>query len=131
MNYKLDGSWTAIPTAALASTYGGTYHIAYPEATDYTGLGVPCAAWGLPSIHIAATRMSDTGFAFWRGRFVDAAALSALVSIEVWNPRNGIKEKWLGTLRRPQFSHVSVGSDAAKTIYHDVVIEIMDCELTT
>jgi hypothetical protein len=129
--YKTGGSWTAIPTAALWSTYGGTFHVAYPPATARNQAGAPCGAFGLPRILIHAVQMTDAGFAFWRDLFALAGDLSTTLSIEAINPNTGATEKWLGMLLRPRFSRVSWGNSAANTWYHDVDIEITECEATS
>lgn len=130
-NYKDGGSWTAITDAALWSTYGGTYHVEYPPARDLDGYGRPCGAFGKPRIVIAASWMNGEGMAFWRGLFVSASDQYASLSIEALNPRTGDTEKWAGLLKWPTFASVSWGATAAKTIYRDVRIEVVECEATT
>jgi len=129
-NYKTGGTWTAIPAAALWSTYHGTYHVEYPAPTALTLAGLPCAAFGLPSIRIAAPLMADTGMAFWRAFFATTSQLYANISIEGLDIRTGLAGKWAGQLKWPVFSSVSWGSTAAKTMYRDVRIEIINCEVT-
>ena len=130
-NYKTNGSWTAIPTAALWTTYRGTFHVEHPKATEFTGNGLPCGAFGLPRIVIHAPFMSGTGFAFWRDLFALATDLSTSIYIEALNPNTGAVEKFTGTLLRPAFDGVSWGSTADKTMYRSVAINIINVTATT
>jgi len=130
VNYKTTGSWTAIPTAALAGTYGGSYHIEYPAAEDTTLSGLPCGAFGKPKIIIRSPLISDAGVDFWRDLFA-AGALSASVSLEVWDDRLGAVTRYVGNLLRPKFESVGWGSTAAKTMYRNFEIVLAECVVTT
>ncbi len=130
-NWKNGASWEAIPAAALASSYRGTMHVAYPQATEFDGNGIPCGAVGRPKIVIEAPLMTETGFAFWRGKFSTAADTYVAISIESWSPRSGTTTKWAGKLCRPTFASVGVGAATTSTMYRDVRIEIVNCEATT
>lgn len=131
LQYKSGGTWFDIPAAALASTYGGTYHVEYPPPTVAAVDGTPCGATGKPRILIVAKQMSDTGMGFWRAFFATTDDVYVAVSIEAWDSRAGALVKWAGKLKWPTFSSVGVGSTAAKTMYRDVQIEISECALTS
>lgn len=130
VNYKTTGSWTAIPTAALASSYGGTYHIEYPPATDMTLSALPCGAFGKPRIVLHMPWLTDTGYAFWSGLFA-AGALYVAANLEVYDDRLSAVTRYAGNLQRPKFESVSWGSTAAKTVYHNVEIVLAECVVTT
>jgi hypothetical protein len=131
LNWKNGGSWEAITADALYSTYGGTYHVEYPPAQETAIDGTQAAATGKPRIVIEAPWMTDTGMGFWRSRLGSATARTAAISIEAWDPQSGSATKWAGTLQRPKFDGVSVGSSAGATIYRNVKIEIWECSTTT
>ena len=131
MNYHNGASWTAIPSAALASTYRGTVHVEYPRAAEYDGLGAPCGAIGRPKIIIEAPMMTDTGFAFWRDLFASATSVHATVKLEPFDERTGAVTKLQGYLERPTHGGISQGSTAAKTFYRGVRIVVSACETTT
>ena len=131
LRWKNGASWEAISDAALYGTYGGTYHVEYPAATDVAVDGTPCGAVGKPRIIIQIPWLTDTGFDFWRDRFASTTAPSAALSIEAWDPRTGTVVKWAGILQRPTFDGISVGSSAGQTIYRNVRILVSECETTT
>lgn len=131
LQWKNGASWEAILTAALASTYNGTYHLEYPPAQDTAIDGTQAAATGKPRIVIVAPLMTDTGMAFWRARFASATARTAAISIEAWDPQAGAVAKFAGVLQRPTYDSISVGASAGATIYRNVRIEIWECAATT
>jgi hypothetical protein len=131
LNWKNGGSWEAITDTAICATYGGTYHLEYPPAQEVAIDGTQAAATGKPRIIIIAPWMTDTGMGFWRDRLGSATARTAAISIEAWDPQTGTATKWAGTLQRPKFEGVSVGSSAERTIYRNVRIEIWECSATS
>ena len=130
LQWKNGGSWEDIPAAALYSTWAGTYHVEYPPPQDVGIDGTIAAQTGKPRIVIKAPWLSDAGFDFWRDRFGSAAAETAALSIEAFEPRTGSKVKWAGVLRRPTYESIGVGSTTTNTIYRGVVIEIWECATT-
>jgi hypothetical protein len=130
LKYK-DGTWKDIPAAALYSTWLGTYHIEYPPAQDVALDGTMAAATGKPRIVIDAPWLTDDGFDFWRDRFATAAAQTASISIECWDPRSGAKVKYAGVMQRPRYDSIGVGSSTSNTVYRNVHIEIWECDVTT
>lgn len=133
MNYynTTTSTWTAIPDAALASTYRGTVHVEYPQATEYDGNGAPCGAIGRPRIIIEAPIMTDTGFDFWRDLFASATSTYATVKLQPFDERTGTEDKFEGYLERPTHGGISRGSTAALTFYRGVRIVVSSCESTT
>lgn len=131
LQYKNGSTWTDIPEAALASTWAGTYHLEYPPPQAVGIDGTQAAQTGKPRIVIVAPWMTDSGFDFWRDLFSSATAETAALSIEVWDPRSGAEVKYAGTLQRPQYDSIGVGSSSSNTIYRNVRIEIWECATTT
>jgi hypothetical protein len=130
INYKTSGSWTAIPTAALYSTYAGSYHIEYPPAEDVTLNGIPCGAFGKPTIVIRSPWMTDEGMDFWRDLFTVGAHYVAM-SLEVYDSRLGATTRYAGYLAQPRFESQGWGSTSGKTTYRNVEIRLTECTVTT
>ena len=130
INYKTSGAWTAIPTAALYSTYAGSYHIEYPPAADMTLAGAPCGAFGKPTIVIRAPWLTDTGMDFWRDLFTTGTQYVAM-SLEVYDARLGAVTRYAGYLMQPRFESVGWGSTASQTMYRNVEIRLTECTETT
>lgn len=130
LQYKTTGSWTDIPTAALYSTYGGSYHVEYPLVEDMTLAGAPCGAFGKGVIVIRAPWMQDAGFDFWRD-LISSGTQYAALNLEVWDQRKGAVTKYAGYLMHPTFESLSYGSSTSNTIYHNVEIRMIECAVTT
>ena len=125
--YWTGAAWADIPDAAMAGTYGGDCRLVYPRAGERDGTGAPCGAIGLPYVIITTPRMTGTGMAHWTAKFASIAAESATYDIKIINERDASTDSMSGTLLWPIYKSVSVGSTAAKTIYHGVEIHIENC----
>jgi hypothetical protein len=134
---SVGGTWADVLTAALAGTYaGGGPVVVRPEATDRDGLGLPCGAVGtLAKIVIKASQITGTGMAHWMGRFGSTSANYVATWQTAYDPRAGTWGGWTGYLIRPVlgagYQSVSIGSDAAHTMYRGVEITIENAVAAT
>lgn len=118
------GTWTDVPAAAIEGTYFGMLAVERPAMTNQDGVGAPCAAIGNPRIVIRAGEMTGTGMAHWMGRFTTIETLSVTTWQTAYDPHSATWKGYTGTLFRPTWSAVNIGSTAAKTYYRDVEIII-------
>ena len=112
--YSINGStWVDLPAGMLAGLYEGSFELVYPRATGYTLTGLPCAAYGLPTVEFKSTRIPRAGAACWLGLFA-VGALWATVYLDVWSPTHDRLVNAYGHLEYPTWERVVTYGGSAR-----------------